>query len=310
MKKINNQWLIGLLVVLAGVFVVARFFRAPGLESNLRKTLTSIDTAAVTELRIKKQDGEELKIARDGLRWNVTQGSKTAPADGQAVRAALAAMHRLKPLRMVSRKKEKWADYSVNEAGATVLAFEKGRQVADLRIGKTNFVQSPQGGFGGAYTYVRPGDEEVVYAVDGFLESNFNRAFADWRNKAFLRISREIVKKISFIYPADSSFVLEKQDSVWTVNGSPAQTSQVNGYLNHLTFKNLNQFADDFQPVGAAPAIIKIEATGGPMETVEAWPMGDAKWALRSTLQPVIFTNEGTSVVTDLLKGKSYFLAK
>lgn len=308
MKKLNNTWLIAALAVLVGAFVVSRFFRAPALESNLPPQLVKLDTAALTELRIQPASGgDEIKLVREGVNWKVTQGSKSAFADPSTVNAALASLSALKPLRMVSRKKDKWNDFQVGDGGTRIAVFEDNRQEGDLHIGKTNFVQNQQGGFGGAYTYVRAGDDDEVYAVDGFLESTFNRPYADWRNKNFLRVSRDAVSKITFSYPADSSFVLEKKDSVWTVNGQPAAGAQVDTYLGHLAYKNLNTFADDFQPAGSAPVVIKVEARGGPLETIEGWPLPDGQWALRSTLQPVIFSSEGSTAFQDLLRGQRFF---
>lgn len=309
MKKLNNTWLIAALVVLVGAFVVSRFFRAPGLESNLRQQLVQLDTAAITQLRVRPASGgEEISLQREGVNWKVTQGSKSAFADRSAVNAALSSLSALKPLRMVSRKKDKWNDFQVGDGGTQVAVYEADRQESNLHIGKTNFVQNQQGGFGGAYTYVRVGDEDEVYAIDGFLESSFNRTYSDWRNKNFLRVSRDAVSKITFTYPADSSFVLEKKDSVWVVNGQPAAIAPVDTYLGHLAFKNLNNFADDFQPTGAAPVTIKVEARGGPLETIEGWPLPNGQWAFRSTQQPVIFTSEGSSAIRDLLRGKTYFM--
>ncbi len=309
MKKLNNTWLIAALVVLVGAFFISRFFRAPGLESNLRQQLVQLDTAAITQLRVRPASGgEEISLQREGVNWKVTQGSKSAFADRSAVNAALSSLSALKPLRMVSRKKDKWNDFQVGDGGTQVAVYEADRQESNLHIGKTNFVQNQQGGFGGAYTYVRVGDEDEVYAIDGFLESSFNRTYSDWRNKNFLRVSRDAVSKITFTYPADSSFVLEKKDSVWVVNGQPAAIAPVDTYLGHLAFKNLNSFADDFQPTGAAPVTIKVEARGGPLETIEGWPLPNGQWAFRSTQQPVIFTSESSSAIQDLLRGKTYFM--
>jgi len=53
MKKLNNKILIGALVVLVGVFALSRWLRSPGLESNLRKQLLSLDTTNINEVRIK-----------------------------------------------------------------------------------------------------------------------------------------------------------------------------------------------------------------------------------------------------------------
>jgi hypothetical protein len=73
MKKLNNKILIGALVGLVAVFALSRWLRAPGLESNLKKELLSLDTASINEVRIKPANYKPLEVVlkKEGNKWKV-----------------------------------------------------------------------------------------------------------------------------------------------------------------------------------------------------------------------------------------------
>jgi hypothetical protein len=299
------------LLGLVGVFVLSKMFRSPKLESNLRRDLVAMDTASVTEIRILPSSARDkvIKLARVGNRWNVILDNKTFEADESSVKTVLEMFAGLDADRMVSRKKEKWETFNVGEKSTNVMAFNGSDQVANVHIGKSGFAQNSGGQFGGGgYTYVRLSDEDEVYSVTGFYESMLNRPFAEWRNKAFLRVSESLVRKISFTYPADSSFVLEMRDSVWYAGAQLADRGKVNTYLGRLALKNFSSFVDDFTPPVSADAIVKLEGVAGVLATVEVW-RGESAWVFRSSFQnDVFFSNAGNSVDKELLVGPRYFL--
>jgi hypothetical protein len=308
MRKISNRILIIVLVALVGIFALARVFRAPRLEGNLRKELVRLDTAKVTEIRIQRSgpDSLPLSLKREGPRWFAEQQGRKYGIDPSSVKGVLGTLSLIQAERMASRRKDKWDNFNVGDNGTRVSVYTGDRAETELTIGKTGFNQArpdpnnPYGGFGGAYTYVRLTDEDEVYTVDGFLESTFARSLNDWRDKAFLRIARDKITKVTFIYPGDSSFVLEKQDTVWTAGGRAADKAKVEGWLNQLTYKNLNEFADSFNPLLATDASVVINAGEQVIGKVEAWKNG-AEWVLRSALQPeVTFSSAGSSVARDL----------
>lgn len=310
MKKINNKILIITLLALVGVFVLSKVFRSPKLESNLRKDLVSVDTATVTELRVAPTNspGKIIKLTRNGKMWLVENDGKKFSADISAIKNALGTLTALDAERMVSRKKEKWETFNVGEKATNVSVYVDGDQKANLFIGKSGFTQGGGGPFGGGgYTYVRLSDEDEVYSVKGFLESTFNRSFNDWRDKALLRVNRDEIRKISFTYRGDSSFVMEKKDSLWYAGTQLIDQSKLDSYLSQVSFKNLNSFADSFNAPVDTDALIKIEGSSGELATIEAWKDA-AGWTLRSSLQKeVFFSGSGTSVDKDILVGPKHF---
>lgn len=107
MKKLSNKMLIIALVLLVAVFVLSRLLRAPGLDSNLRKILVQVDTAKVSEVRIRPSGypDEEISLRRSGNHWKVVRAKQESEADEALVKSMIGMLVRVEPQRLVSRKK-------------------------------------------------------------------------------------------------------------------------------------------------------------------------------------------------------------
>ncbi|MFM7487505.1 MAG: DUF4340 domain-containing protein [Cytophagales bacterium] len=302
MKKLNNNILIGALVVLIGVFALSRWLRSPSLESNLRKQLLSLDTTNINEVRIKPANYKPLEVVlkKEGNRWRVYNGQQQAETEIGTVKSMLGVLKDLKVQRLASRKKDKWDTYQVGE-GATQVSILQDGKTTNIHFGKSSYSQ------GGAYTYVRLSKEDEVYSVEGFIDSHFNRTYNDWRNKTLLKLNQADISKITFNYPADSSFVLEKRDSVWFAGNVKAADAKVNSYVSQLSFKTLNDFADDFASAEKPTATLQIESKNGVLATVQGWKNGE-QWILTSSTQSGVYFSCGQNVTKELMVGKLKFL--
>ncbi|MBS1488821.1 MAG: DUF4340 domain-containing protein [Bacteroidetes bacterium] len=302
MKKFNNKILAIILVSLAAIFVLSRVYRASSRESNIRSELVNIDTAAVTEMRLypNAEKNKEIRVVREGKNWTVKIDNRTATAEAGSAISALNYFVHLKPLRLISKKKNKWNEFHVGDTSTQVKLMKGNEVLADVRIGKIGFNQQPgqqQFSPGSVFTYVRLSSENEVYSVEGFLESVYNRAYNDWRNKSFLRLQQNHISKITFSYPADSGFVLEKKNKKWQVDNTEADSMKVKNFLSQLENKNATTFADDFSPAGRAQAAIQIFGETGTQTTVQAWKRAD-DWVLTSSYQPAIyFSSKGLESV-------------
>ena len=311
MKKFSNTVLLIALVVLVGIFVLSRVFRSSRLDSNIRKELVKLDTARVTEVRVKSSatEGEELKLIKTGGRWKVVSGSREAMTEPGVVSSMLGVAMNLNVQRLVSRKKEKWETFEVGENSTRVTIFDGSEKLADFRVGKFGFPQGQQQGSGiqGMYTYVRLTNEDEVYTSEGFIASHFNRSFDQWRDKTFLKVNQD-VGRIEFVYP-DSSFVLEKRDSIWFAGNEQAVDSKVNQYLNKIKFKNISEFEEGIVQPGGTPLQLQIAGAAGILATAQAWPKGGDDWVLSSTFQDgVYFSGKRNGVIKEIFPGKNWFV--
>ena len=302
MKKLNNNILIGALVVLVGVFALSRWLRSPGLESNLRKQLLSLDTTNINEVRIKPANYKPLEVVlkKEGNRWRVYNGQQQADTEIGTVKSMLGVLKDLKVQRLASRKKDKWDTYQVGDGATQVSVLQDGK-TTEIFFGKSTYSQ------GGAYTYVRLSKEDEVYAIEGFIDSHFNRTYNDWRNKTLLKLNQADISKITFNYPADSSFALEKRDSVWFAGNVKAADAKVNSYVSQLSFKTLNDFADGFASVEESTVTLQIESKNGVLATVQGWKNGE-QWILTSSAQSGVYFSATQSIAQELLATKGKFL--
>lgn len=301
MKQFNNKSLVIVLVVLAGIFLIAKVYRTPKRESNLKDAIVSVDTSKVTEISIVDASDKkgEIKLDRDENRWVVHNENKTAPVHMQAVKSLMESIATLSAQKLVTRKKEKWDEYGVSDSTAThLVVFEQGKTVADWWVGKN----------AGGITYIRVAEEDEVYGIDGMLKTVISKDYNEWRDKTFLAIDKNSVISIAFSYLGDSSFVLEKKNNSWKTGAEEVDSTKVENYLNTISSKSLSSFADNFEASGRQPdAYIHIKNNDNSSVTINGWRR-ENDWVLTSSYQKgVYFSSEGSSIDKDLFAGRNNF---
>ena len=157
-------------------------------------------------------------------------------------------------------------------------------------------------------TYVRLAGKEEIYAVDGFLALAFSGSFNDWRDKTFIRYNSDDITKITFSYPADSSFSLVKRDSFWFAAGQKADSLKTAAYLNDLSMTEGREFADTFQPGSFPTYQMLIEGNNLLNITVKCFRDADDRFILNSSLNPgVYYSSDRDGLFGKLFKSRNHF---
>jgi len=301
MKKINNKILLTLLVLLVAVFVLTKVFRSPALESNLDVGLFAIDTALIRSVKVQRPDQPAIILQRNNSAWTITEGERHTRVQVTAINSFLRTLSQIKPERVVSRKEDKWRTYQVDDSTSIHLtAFDQDSvPVVDWYIGKES----------AGVTYIRPADDEAVYAMEGSIRSRADDGFNDWRDKTFIRITPSSVTKVMFQYPSDTGFVLQRRDNTWMIDDDQADSVQVQRYLSKLQSRNLSSFADEFTPSHDADVTISVEATNGSTTVVKGWKGDDDEWTLNSTVQQDVYFKDAR-IDDDLFTGKQTLLKR
>ena len=317
--KFNNRTLIIILIVLAGVFLVTRYFRSRTSESTLKDFQVKLDTSKIDRISIypKAEDQQEIRFTRKGYQWTVQKGEIIAEAEQNSVANIFAELLSAKADQLVAVDKEKWSEFNVDDSLGTRVVMNEGKRTRlDMIIGRFNYQPSPggyRGGYGQNYgrglTYVRMGDENEVYAVEGYLAMIFNQDFNSWRNQVLLSLTKNNITRITFDYPRDTGFVLVLQDSVWMMDGMSPDSTSIAKYLNSLTRKAGGDFADDFSAVTAPDYQLIIEGNNMQAVTVRAYPGTENKFILQSSLNPKsYFVSSPDGLFRELFKSRSDFI--
>lgn len=269
-NKLKLKSLLLIFIVLLILVLVVYYIDAKKGERSFRADIVDVDTSRVTSViiypRLKKDD--PIEILKKGSSWKLSYSNKIFNADRDIVVNLLKTLAELKPKRIAATDKSRWEEFEVDDSLSTRVQLFTGRKIgADLYIGKFSY-QQPKGQMPGYYgqqqgtitTFVRLSDDKLVYAVDGFLSMAFNRDINDFRNKTVIRSDNKNWTRLSFNYPADSSFALVKEGDKWLVDGLLADSASVYQYINTISRLHSQDFIDDLMPLSDMPEhTLKIE---------------------------------------------------
>ncbi|HEX6225237.1 MAG TPA: DUF4340 domain-containing protein [Chryseolinea sp.] len=303
MRRSNNKILLIVFIVLVAGFVITRVFRAPSRERNIDETLMAIDTAKVSAIHISPvvEKGTEIRLLRTGKQWQIQRGGRKADPEMAQIRKALGSLVSLGADRVLTRKKESWANYHVDSTATHVSVTLDANDTKEFWVGKLD----------GGGSSVRLKDDNNVYAVDASFEGTFNRKFTEWRNKTFVTVQPEKISKITFQYPGDSSFVLTRSENKWAAGDAAADSSKVQTYLNRFRSLSLRDFADDFTRPNEPALTVTLHDEQKKTITVQGWKVAEDRWVLNSSQHnDVYFSSDEASLIREVFAGKKWFMGK
>jgi hypothetical protein len=320
-KRFDNKRLLLILTGLLAILLLTIVVKIPKQRSTLKEKLVELDTAAVARIIMipKASDGHEFEFIRDNTGWMLKQDDIITPARQNAVTDIFTEISGIKPQNLAAVSRSEWKNYELTDSLATRIRFldKKGKDLADLMIGKFSYRQvaanpySPRQNNIAGTSYVRLANEESIYAVDGFLSLAFGGGFNDWRDRTLLNCSKAEITKVTFTLPADSSFVLEKRDSVWLAGGNPADSLNTEQYLNSISYLTGEDFRDGFIP-GSSPGYqVQIEGNNLLSISIKCYREADGKEFIFSSSQnPSLYFSAGDRELFDrIFKPQGYFTA-
>ena len=241
-KKIKNTRLLIVFVVLLALVVILFTQKNGQKERSFDKHLVKFDTEEVTQMKLypKSMKGGVIEINKADDQWTIKSGDETYHANKGMIDGMVSQLQNLTAKSLVANTKDRWASYEVTDSLASEVELYAGKKkVADVYIGKFKFSQ-PQN----MSTYVRVGGKKETFKVDGFLSSTFNRQVNDLRDKSVINDQLANWTKLTFDYPADSSFVLSKTNEKWMIDGVLADSAAVVKYINTIKRSNGNKIAE------------------------------------------------------------------
>ncbi len=279
-------------------------------ERNFRTELFAVDTSAVTQILIYPQvtNGEEVKIFKDGDVWKVRVSDKkfvTVPED--KIKSLKQKLSELKIERLVSKTPSKWAMFKVDSTGTRVKVYEGSDLVADFVVGK--FEMQGRRNF---ITYVRNANEDETYSVNGFISPTFNRKADSYRNNYVMKTNKNDWQKLEFIYPADSSFVMEKDSSNrWFSEGVQLDSATVEKYLSSISRLYSSNYIDEFPNDFPKTPTMELKLTGkNGTDEIKCYVKGDKSIIESSYDKENYFDGKKGKLEEKIFKGKSYFIKK
>ncbi len=320
-KKLNIKTLVVILAVLIIAVIAVYLSDSRKGERSFRSRMVDADTSRITSIVIypkaDKENAIELERASGG--WKVISGTNMFHADEMMVRNMLTILAGMKPQRLAATEKSRWGEFDVTDSLATRVKLYTGKKLAThLYVGRFSYQppknQNPYnyGQQGTMSTFVRLADEKSVYSVEGFLGMSFGRSVNDFRKKVVLRFNKDDLSRISFTYPADSSFALVKEGNQWTIDGVVCDSVSAAGYINALSSISSSYFADDQKPLKEqADFTLKVEGNNFVSSIVVKAFESDAaeRYLITSSLnEGAYFSGKSDDLAIKIFVGKNKFL--
>ncbi len=317
-KKIDIKYLLIAFVILLAIVVLIKFTDSKKGERTIKTELVSFEVEDINSIMIitRNEKDDALNIYKQGEDWKVEQKGEIHNADENKVTNLLNELLKIKPERLAAVTKDKWKDFEVTDSSSVrVISKKDDKVLADIYIGKFSY-QNPTNPYerqGKMTTYVRLAEDKEVYAVDGFLRMTFNSDMNTYRNNQIIEGDKSDWTKLTFSYPADSSFTLSKQNDKWMVNGLLADSAKVASYLSSISYTTSSNFIDDSLVVlKNVTHSLKIEGNNMMPIEVSAIP-GDSThgYFITSTINNgTYFSGYKADVFNKIFKGEGHFFSE
>ena len=317
-RNFKTRRLVAIFIVLLLIFAVVELKDMLHGDRSIRTLVISIDTAKVTGISISAGYPKAVSVGLqlENGQWKVAQKGKQYNAEPKMVQYLLGELSNLKPQWLAATSRDQWADYQVNDSmGMKVLIEEKNRRKKMLVIGKISYQQptNPYDRQGQMSTFVRAGDDDQVYAVQGFLRMSVSPDMNSYRVKNLLEGNSSGWTNLTFSYPADSSFTLTREKTGWTLNGTLADSLTVEEYIHGMDGMTGNEFADT--SLNNVQPLLKLSIEGNNLKTplqLDAYASKlPSAFILHSSVNPEgWFRDNRAGLSARIFRGKSYFLKK
>ena len=177
----------------------------------------------------------------------------------------------------------------------------------DMIVGKFGYnMQARQG-----ISYLRLHGQKEVYGVTGFLSMSITEDVDSWRDRKVIYMNPAQWNKITYNYPADSSFSITKDSlNKWHFsNGSKTDSLGVAAIIGTMSQQNYGSFAYKFDTNSVKPLCsLQLEGNGLNPLIIKAYPADSAnKYIITSSMNPGAYFSSKGGVFGNLFYGKAAF---
>jgi len=276
-KKYSILVWLSLLLILVGIYIVVEY--TGSADRTFKSKVIIFEEERITGILINNvQKNLITEIKKEGDEWYIYEGIQKFSCEPKAVNHVLDLLNNLGTESIVATKSDKWLEYKVDEEQAILVELYENNEMVDrLYVGKFGFKaitsDNPQQQQTAKMTsYIRPEGDDMVYAVDGLIRTNFQEGKDPFRNsKLFWIDEAQDISKIS-IESHYETLVLDMTTSDWRVNELTADSTKTARYLASLAHLNSKEFINDVDVTSMAPTYtMRIEGSSFAPVTLKAY---------------------------------------
>ncbi len=311
----KNRTLILIFAVLLLLYLASQLFKG-NKQRSFDPVFLQVDTASVTSLEISPKEGDTpFRLEKEGGNWKLKVNELNTSAKKQMVNSLLGSIVKIEAQRITAKDPAKWSEYEVTEEGSNRLqAFAGNKKVADIVVGR--FSMNPQTRSG--TSYLRPADQNNVYAVDGFLSMSLAPKANSFRNGELLNLSTEEVQAFTLKDESQNPlYSIEKSlNGNWVeLNGVPLDSSKTVQFMNNIKLTSGTEFFDEALPGGSPVRSLEVKKADGETVVLNAFNAptnaSNKPFVITSSSNPEAkILSDSTGIFGRVFKGIENFVAE
>jgi hypothetical protein len=285
-----------------------RDFQKPAADAGPKKDkVFTVEPDKIEEISVKSESGERTRLQKSGNEWKIV-----APASGQPdateVSGLTSNLSSLELERVVDENPPDLNEYGLAQPRIEV-AFKSGGQEHTLLIGQ----KTPPG----TDLYAKRADDKKVFLIPAHVESTFNKATFDLRDKAVMKVERDKLDALE-LTAGDRSSKFVRPAGEWQIAAPVQARADFNtieglvGRLSGLQMKSIIDAPDaDLKKYGLdqPAATVKFGAGSSQASLVLGGKAAEGTIYARDLSRPAIFTVE-SSVLDELKKDPADYRQK
>lgn len=304
--KLRTNHLLLLLALLAGLWWLSGRFSPVAQKRTFRDSLLHLDSNSVSAFTFTPAPYKRLqplRFRRVNEGWRMSLGKDSALADPVFIHAMLRSWSDMRVVSMAGRVQDVAAKYDLGDSTADRLTIEAGDGTHELIVGRHTASEAQM-------TVVSMPGEDRAYAVDGLLGLYADQTYGEWLPKYLVTGNPRNWRRLTFNFPADSGYVMERAADQWLIDGSPADTARVARYLRSLSRARGQTVADPADTLNAVPSfrlIVEDTTRRDPMVVVVYASNG--RFIVRSSLNPgTVMPFDGRDEVPRMFRPRTSFM--
>lgn len=301
-----------LLVVLAGLGGYIFFYDAGRETPDPNAKPRAFDQLAsenIQEIQIKNADGQTSRAQLESGNWQLVEPVKTDADDG-VVGTVTSNLASLEVQRVVEENPTDLKQYGLEPARIDIgFRLRDQKELQHLLVGDKTVT--------GGDLYAKRPNEARVFLISSFLDSIFNKAPFDLRDKAILTFERDKVDGVEVAEGADA-IQFSRSGSEWRIAkpvAARADYAAAEGLLTRLSSTHMltvvEESAADLRQYGLdRPSMSATVMAGSTRATLQLGRKADAGgFFAKDAARPAVFTVE-EALATDLGKNIADFRRK
>lgn len=304
--KLRTGVLVLLVAVLAAIWWWSGRTSPTAQQRTFKSRLLTFDTTGLQVFTVVPAPARHIPVQhfrRTAKGWQLQSGADSTLADDEAIRELLGILATMRTIRVVGRMEDVRDRYELGDSTADRLMLDGPDGRHELLVGHTTEGEEPM-------TVVDLDADPEAYAVAGQLGVLVDRDFNGWVPKFLVRGDPARWQRLTFTFPGDTGYVLERHGDRWLLDGAATDPQRVERYLGSLARSRASALADPADTLTARPAfrLVVEDSTRKEPTVVMLFSLPD-HFIARSTVNPrSIMLFDGHYEVPRMFRPRQAFL--